>query len=142
MNDFKPTHKITLTGTARGLGGEDGVILVSAPDDSAAGPAYTEMEWLGCANHANFERQSDGTWTFMGEAFWGTVEEMPYHAGINVEAAQAEYDAACVAGKALARAQGLRLPGRHSTPEMAIARAKLDAAIRAARTLSADVEGE
>ena len=74
MSDFKPTHKITTNGQET---------LVSLCDDScesahhggAAGPAYTEQEWL-TAFSADYERKSDGTWTFQGAVFSGTVEKV------------------------------------------------------------------
>jgi hypothetical protein len=69
--DFIPTHKLTTP---------EGETLVSlccldapASHAGAAGPAYTEQEWHQCDN-ADYERNSDGTWTFQGEAFTGTVE--------------------------------------------------------------------
>jgi len=75
MSDFAPTHKITIAN------GEE--VLVSLCDDSgesayhggASGPAYTEQEWHTCSN-ADYERQPDGSWTFLGQAFSGSVESV------------------------------------------------------------------
>ncbi len=64
MTTFKPTHKITT------LNDET---LVSLIDD--CGPAYTEQEWLAC-DQADYERNSDGIWTFQGGPFSGTVEKI------------------------------------------------------------------
>jgi hypothetical protein len=115
MPDFKPTHKLFLTGhdaiacaAASGLtlakyadpieGARTGLTVAEAKAvakvdaslihmeekdkllvhlDAGAdggGPAYTEQEWHS-ATPSDFERQSDGRWTFKGFVFNGTVEE-------------------------------------------------------------------
>ena len=80
LANLKPTHRITLTGFAqeRGRVAPDEVILVTMC--GASGPAYTKQEWL-TGSPADFERTSDGSWTFQGEAFSGKVEEVTSKGG-------------------------------------------------------------
>lgn len=58
--DWTPTHRITLDS------GE--VVLVELID----GAAYTREE-AGALCSADYERQEDGSWTFQGQPFSGTV---------------------------------------------------------------------
>jgi hypothetical protein len=75
MSDFEPSHKITL-GT-----GEEVLVSLCSEDNTpsdhpgCAGPAYTEQEWRTCTN-ADYERNSDGTWTFQGQPFAGMVSRL------------------------------------------------------------------
>ncbi len=58
---FKPTHRITLDG-----GREIYVCLID-------GCAYTQEE-ADSLSDPDYERADDGTWTFQGQPFNGTVE--------------------------------------------------------------------
>lgn len=63
INSFAPTHVITLDN------GEH--IQVQLVD----GAAYTRAEW-DATDQADYERQDDGSWTFQGSPFAGTVETL------------------------------------------------------------------
>lgn len=41
--------------------------------DRGAGPAFTELEWYD-GEPASYARHEDGTWTFKGERFVGSVK--------------------------------------------------------------------
>jgi hypothetical protein len=60
---FQPSHRITLRS-----GEVEEVMLVD-------GAAYTAAEWES-ATLADYERDEDGRWTFQGEPFACTVEEI------------------------------------------------------------------
>lgn len=62
MRPFSPDYVVTLA-----TGEEIKVMLYH-------GAAYTEQEWNRCLP-ADYERQEDGSWTFQGKPFAGTVEK-------------------------------------------------------------------
>ena len=61
MDPFTPTHTITLDSES---------FPVQLVDDGAA---YTADEWAS-ETPAEYERQDDGSWTFQGQAFNGSVK--------------------------------------------------------------------
>lgn len=65
MKPWIATHQIIQTG-----GLKTNVML--CPDETGAGPAYTEAEWEATAQ-ADWERNTAGRWTFQGHPLDGRV---------------------------------------------------------------------
>ena len=61
--DWCPTHEIQHDGRA---------VFVQLHE----GSAYTLDEWQSSTS-ADYERQDDGSWTFQGQPFNGTVRRLP-----------------------------------------------------------------